>query len=201
MATAALEECIINDCLLTYLLVVCFSRDQVRRIILCVAAMTFTGNHIAAAITWVSLMTSLISPTAVCDVTTTSSYPQQQQRQPLLVVGQQHKQPLLPNESLSDEDIERIIREDPSGLQPKSSNFDSTTLAVLISLFVCLIAFGAAGNGLVCYVVLANSHMRSPRNVLILNLAASDLMLCCLTQPFNLMKVRLQYLYRLCYKF
>jgi len=56
-------------------------------------------------------------------------------------------------------------------------------------LFSALIAFGVAGNGLVCYVVVANAHMRSPRNLLILNLAASDLILCLFTQPFNLMKV------------
>jgi len=60
---------------------------------------------------------------------------------------------------------------------------------VLILLFSALIAFGAAGNGLVCYVVLANERMRTPRNLLILNLAASDLILCLFTQPFNLMKV------------
>ena len=60
---------------------------------------------------------------------------------------------------------------------------------VLIVLFSALIAFGAAGNGLVCYVVAANARMRSPRNLLILNLALSDLILCLFTQPFNLMKV------------
>ena len=59
----------------------------------------------------------------------------------------------------------------------------------LIVLFSALIAFGVAGNGLVCYVVVANAHMRTPRNLLILNLASSDLILCLFTQPFNLMKV------------
>jgi len=59
----------------------------------------------------------------------------------------------------------------------------------LIVVFSLLIAFGAAGNGLVCYVVIANAHMRTPRNLLILNLASSDLVLCLFTQPFNLMKV------------
>ena len=62
---------------------------------------------------------------------------------------------------------------------------------VLIVLFSALIAFGAAGNGLVCYVVIANAHMRTPRNLLILNLALSDLILCLFTQPFNLMKVQI----------
>jgi len=68
-----------------------------------------------------------------------------------------------------------------------------TIQVVLILLFSALIAFGAAGNGLVCYVVMANERMRTPRNLLILNLAASDLILCLFTQPFNLMKVTYQW--------
>jgi hypothetical protein len=91
---------------------------------------------------------------------------------------------------LSDEEIDRILRENDLSLRPKSSNFNPPTQAALVTLFVCLIVFGAAGNGLVCYVVVTRPHMRSPRNILILNLAASDLILCCFTQPFNLMKVR-----------
>jgi neuropeptide F receptor len=52
-----------------------------------------------------------------------------------------------------------------------------------------LIAFGAVGNSLVCYVVARNPAMRTPRNIFIINLAISDLTLCLFTQPFNLMKV------------
>lgn len=90
------------------------------------------------------------------------------------------------NGSLTQEDIERLIREK---FQVSTSNFNPVTQASLIAAFTVLIAFGTAGNSLVCYVVLANRHMRTPRNVFITNLAASDLVLCLFTQPFNLMKV------------
>lgn len=89
---------------------------------------------------------------------------------------------------LSNEDVERLIRENPN-FRISTGNFDPVTQASLIAAFAVLIAFGTAGNSLVCYVVLANRHMRTPRNVLITNLAASDLVLCLFTQPFNLMKV------------
>lgn len=69
------------------------------------------------------------------------------------------------------------------------SNFDEVTQTALILSFGALIAFGAAGNSLVCYVVLSSPTMRSPRNLLILNLALSDLTLCLFVQPFNLLKV------------
>ncbi|ESN99278.1 hypothetical protein HELRODRAFT_67040 [Helobdella robusta] len=66
--------------------------------------------------------------------------------------------------------------------------FELATEISLIGAYLMLILFGAFGNGLVCYVVLANCHMRTPRNLLILNLATSDLILCVFTQPFNLLK-------------
>ena len=69
------------------------------------------------------------------------------------------------------------------------SNFDDVTQICLIVAFAVLILFGACGNGLVCYVVAKNPNMRTPRNIFIINLAISDLTLCCFTQPFNLMKV------------
>ncbi len=66
--------------------------------------------------------------------------------------------------------------------------FNLTTQVCLIVAFAVLILFGATGNGLVCYVVWRNPHMRTPRNIFIINLAISDLTLCLFTQPFNLMK-------------
>ena len=71
-------------------------------------------------------------------------------------------------------------------------NFDPLTQIALIVAFSVLIVFGAAGNGLVCYVVIRNQAMRTPRNIFIINLAISDLTLCLFTQPFNLMKVSMQ---------
>jgi len=121
------------------------------------------------------------------DVMTPNSSLTQLQRTSLETEPEMHTN--ATNETmLSEAEVKRLFYEHRLMLE-KKSNFDPVTQVVLITLFVCLIAFGAVGNGLVCYVVAANPHMRSPRNILILNLAVSDLILCCLTQPFNLTKV------------
>ncbi|KAK3596242.1 hypothetical protein CHS0354_028413 [Potamilus streckersoni] len=71
----------------------------------------------------------------------------------------------------------------------ESKPFDFTTEIIFIVAFALLIAFGALGNGLVCFVVIKNPHMRTPRNIFIINLAISDLTLCLFTQPLNLYKL------------
>lgn len=63
------------------------------------------------------------------------------------------------------------------------------TEIIFIACFAGLIIFGAIGNGLVCYVVVKNAHMRTPRNIFIINLAISDLTLCLFTQPLNLYRL------------
>ncbi|XP_064631305.1 neuropeptide F receptor-like [Lineus longissimus] len=67
--------------------------------------------------------------------------------------------------------------------------FDMTTQIALCIAYAILMAFGASGNGLVCFVVARNPHMRTPRNIFIINLAISDFTLCVFTQPFNLLKL------------
>ena len=69
------------------------------------------------------------------------------------------------------------------------SRFDRTTEIIITTIFSLMIIFGALGNGLVCFVVFRNAHMRTPRNVFIINLAISDLTLCLFTQPLNLYKL------------
>ena len=64
--------------------------------------------------------------------------------------------------------------------------FDPTTEALLILAFALFISVGVLGNGMVCFVVARNPHMRTPRNIFIINLAISDLTLCVFTQPLNL---------------
>ena len=81
--------------------------------------------------------------------------------------------------------IESIVRENEKNMH----RFPPETQIALIVAFATLIIFGACGNGLVCYVVARNPHMRTPRNIFIINLAISDLTLCLFTQPSNLMKV------------
>jgi neuropeptide Y receptor len=93
---------------------------------------------------------------------------------------------LGPDAGLSQEQIENLLKQDSGSME---STFDQPTQIILIVAFAALILFGAAGNGLVCYVVAKNPNMRTPRNIFIINLAISDLTLCLFTQPFNLMKV------------
>lgn len=88
---------------------------------------------------------------------------------------------------LSDEEVVSLLAH--ATANRSLNNFDVITQSILIVSFGTLILFGAAGNGLVCYVVLSTAGMRTPRNLLILNLALSDLTLCLFVQPFNLLKV------------
>lgn len=73
--------------------------------------------------------------------------------------------------------------------QESNHKFDKKVEAIIITIFSIMIIFGAMGNGLVCYVVFRNSHMRTPRNIFIINLAISDFTLCLFTQPLNLYRL------------
>ena len=59
----------------------------------------------------------------------------------------------------------------------------------LISAYSLLIVIGAAGNLLVVYAVVRQPAMRTVRNVFIINLAVSDLLLCIVTMPLTMMEV------------
>ena len=73
--------------------------------------------------------------------------------------------------------------------QSEQNWFDQQTEIIIIAVFTLMIVFGALGNGLVCMVVIKNAHMRTPRNIFIINLAISDLTLCLFTQPLNLYRL------------
>ncbi|CAH8504972.1 unnamed protein product [Schistosoma turkestanicum] len=60
---------------------------------------------------------------------------------------------------------------------------------VTILLFLSMILFGAFGSSLVIFIVLRKRSMRTRGNLFILNLAISDLTLCLITQPFNLLRL------------
>jgi neuropeptide Y receptor len=62
----------------------------------------------------------------------------------------------------------------------------------IIALYVSMILFGATGNLLVILVVVRNAAMRTARNVFIVNLAVSDLMLCLITMPLTLVEILYQ---------
>ena len=52
-----------------------------------------------------------------------------------------------------------------------------------------MIVLGSVGNLMVIYVVARNPTMRTARNVFIVNLAISDLMLCLITMPLTLIEI------------
>ena len=66
------------------------------------------------------------------------------------------------------------------------------TFGSLIILYALMILFGASGNLLVILVVIRNRAMRTARNVFIVNLAVSDLMLCLITMPLTLVEILYQ---------
>ncbi|KZS12130.1 putative NPFG-protein-coupled receptor, partial [Daphnia magna] len=53
----------------------------------------------------------------------------------------------------------------------------------LVAAYCILIIFGTIGNSLVVYVVARQPAMRTARNVFVVNLAISDLLLCLITMP------------------
>ncbi|CAH8461131.1 unnamed protein product [Heterobilharzia americana] len=62
-------------------------------------------------------------------------------------------------------------------------------LALLICIYTIMIVFGSCGSLLVVYTVVRKPKMRTPRNLFIVNLAISDIILCLFTQPFNLLRI------------
>lgn len=63
----------------------------------------------------------------------------------------------------------------------------------LILAYSLLIVLGATGNSLVVMAVIRKPAMRTARNVFIINLAISDLLLCLITMPLTLMELLSQY--------
>jgi hypothetical protein len=66
-----------------------------------------------------------------------------------------------------------------------SRDIDSQSKTALVIAFVIVMVTGALGNSLTCFVVARRPRMRTPLNLLIANLALSDVLLCVLTQPLK----------------
>ncbi|XP_055376961.1 neuropeptide F receptor isoform X2 [Condylostylus longicornis] len=64
---------------------------------------------------------------------------------------------------------------------------------ILILMYCILIIFGAMGNILVVIAVVRKPVMRTARNLFILNLAISDLLLCLVTMPLTLVEILTKY--------
>jgi neuropeptide Y receptor len=70
---------------------------------------------------------------------------------------------------------------------------DEPAFSTLIFLYSVLIIVGAAGNSLVVCAVARKPAMRTARNMFIVNLAISDLLLCLITMPLTLMEILTKY--------
>ncbi|XP_047112083.1 neuropeptide F receptor-like [Schistocerca piceifrons] len=85
---------------------------------------------------------------------------------------------------------------DPRVLAQFSSNRkldDPAAFYALVAAYSLLIAVGAAGNSLVVCAVVRKPAMRTARNMFIVNLAVSDLLLCLVTMPLTLMEILTKY--------
>ena len=62
----------------------------------------------------------------------------------------------------------------------------------MILLYVVIIVFGLFANGLICYVIVKRKKLQTVRNIFIVNLAVSDMIMCILCMPFTLVKLLLK---------
>ena len=70
---------------------------------------------------------------------------------------------------------------------------EDPAFSILIFLYSILIILGATGNSLVVCAVARKPAMRTARNMFIVNLAVSDLLLCLITMPLTLMEILTKY--------
>ncbi|XP_058813147.1 neuropeptide F receptor isoform X2 [Topomyia yanbarensis] len=70
---------------------------------------------------------------------------------------------------------------------------DDPAYHILIVMYSILIVFGATGNSLVVMAVARKPQMRTARNMFIVNLAVSDLLLCLVTMPLTLVEILTKY--------
>ncbi|OQR68246.1 neuropeptide F receptor-like [Tropilaelaps mercedesae] len=90
--------------------------------------------------------------------------------------------------NLTDEEIVALIEE-----KIRIRAINESCLAIILFFYSILIMTGALGNGLVCYAVARKPAMRTARNIYIINLAISDLILCLFTMPFSLVEIILRF--------
>ena len=74
----------------------------------------------------------------------------------------------------------------------RSINDDRIHYSIMMA-YITMIILGAVGNILVVIVIVRKAAMRTVRNVFILNLAISDMLLCLITMPLTLAEVLSHY--------
>ncbi|KAK3599389.1 hypothetical protein CHS0354_036401 [Potamilus streckersoni] len=68
-----------------------------------------------------------------------------------------------------------------------------TQSQILLVLFYCIVmVFGVLSNSMICYIVIKFKALRSPRNILILNLSICDISMCIFCMPFSLIRLTLK---------
>ncbi|XP_054715040.1 neuropeptide Y receptor type 5-like [Uloborus diversus] len=67
--------------------------------------------------------------------------------------------------------------------------FGYSTETIIITCYAVLMVMGLCCNLVVCSVVLTNAKIRSSRNVLVINLNISDIILCVFCMPFTLLVI------------
>ena len=85
-------------------------------------------------------------------------------------------------------EFQRIVEENRRQLHW----FDQSIEVPLICAYVIIMLFGLIGNGCICYVIMRCKSLRTARNMFIINLAASDMVMCLLCMPFTLVKLLLK---------
>jgi neuropeptide Y receptor len=75
----------------------------------------------------------------------------------------------------------------------RNLRLEGALLAALLLVYGAVITVGVAGNSLVVLAVIRKPAMRTARNVFIINLAISDLVLCLATTPLTLLEIVPQY--------
>ncbi|XP_049794600.1 neuropeptide F receptor-like, partial [Schistocerca nitens] len=75
----------------------------------------------------------------------------------------------------------------------RNRNVEGAAFCWLVGCYSLLIVLGAAGNSLVVCAVVRKRAMRTARNLFIVNLAVSDLLLCLVTMPLTLMEILTKY--------
>lgn len=75
----------------------------------------------------------------------------------------------------------------------RNRRVDDGAYYALIAMYSVLIVLGSTGNSMVVAAVIRQPAMRTARNVFIINLAISDLLLCLVTMPLTLVELLSQY--------
>uniref|UniRef100_A0A0K0CSW9 G_PROTEIN_RECEP_F1_2 domain-containing protein n=1 Tax=Angiostrongylus cantonensis TaxID=6313 RepID=A0A0K0CSW9_ANGCA len=85
----------------------------------------------------------------------------------------------MANESISNATCHRYVDD-----HPDLTN-EPYIMVIFAALYVHIFVLGIAGNVAVLYLTLKNRHLQSVQNIFILNLAASDVLMCLISLPIT----------------